>query len=414
MTPDQEPVAAGDNPDATLARLGLLDLRPVYQPVVDLRDGTVVGYEALARGRADSGLESPAQLFAAARAERVVGEFDRACREAALRGFSAAGGEDPSSFALFINAEADALGEGAIDLPKSLHTLVVEVNEQALVSRPDAVLRALTRFRREGWGVAIDDVGADSRSLALMSLLYPDIIKLDLRLLSERRSGDVARIVTAVGAESELRQAIVLAEGIDSEEQLATARAFGAVLGQGFLLGAPAPLPDTLPEPGRKLRLTSSGGDPWGSSPFSRVTNWKRPARGSRELAARTAALVARQALELGESVIVLGAFPDNGQMTDGEARMLKELATSVAFVGAIGASEELEAAGVRTGPLAPEDPLRGTWTIAALGPNCNACFVAAERADGDFDFAISYDRDLVVESAMLMMARVAPLKAAV
>ena len=136
MTPDQEPVAAGDNPDATLARLGLLDLQPVYQPVVDLRDGTVVGYEALARGRADSGLESPAQLFAAARAERVVGEFDRACREAALRGFSAAGGEDPSSFALFINAEADALGEGAIDLPKSLHTLVVEVNEQALVSRP--------------------------------------------------------------------------------------------------------------------------------------------------------------------------------------------------------------------------------------------------------------------------------------
>ena len=259
--------------------------------------------------------------------------------------------------------------------------------------------------------MAIDDVGADSRSLALMSLLYPDIIKLDLRLLSQRRAGDVARIATAVGAESELRQALVLAEGIDSEEQLATARAFGAVLGQGFLLGPPAPLPDTLPEPGRKLRLTSSGGDPAGASPFSRVTNWKRPARGSRELAARTAELVARQALELGESVIVLGAFPDQGQITDGEARMLKELATSAAFVGAIGASAELEAAGVRTGPLAPQDPLRGTWTIAALGPNCNACFVAAERTDGDFDFAISYDRDLVVESAMLMMARVAPLK---
>ncbi|MGZ8633634.1 MAG: EAL domain-containing protein, partial [Solirubrobacteraceae bacterium] len=261
-------MAAGDSPDATLARLGLLDLQPVYQPVVDLRDGNVVGYEALARGRADSGLKSPAQLFAAARAADVVGEFDWACREAALRGFSVDGGDDPSSFALFINVEAGVLGEDIVDLPKSSHTLVVEVNEQALVSRPDAVLRALTRFRGEGWGVAIDDVGADSRSLALMSLLYPDVIKLDLRLLRERSSGDVARIVTAVGAESELRQALVLAEGIDSEEQLATARAFGAVLGQGFLLGPPAPLPDTLPEPGRKLRLTSSGGDPWGSSPF--------------------------------------------------------------------------------------------------------------------------------------------------
>jgi EAL domain-containing protein (putative c-di-GMP-specific phosphodiesterase class I) len=413
MPPDQ-PMPAGDaDADATLERLGLLDLRPVYQPVVDLRDGRVVGYEALARGPADSKLESPAQLFAAARAEDVVGEFDRACREAALRGFSVEGGIDTSSFALFINADADALGQGVTELPQSRHTLIVEVNEKALVSRPDAMLRALTRFRSDGWGVAIDDVGADSRSLALMSLLYPDVIKLDLRLLRERSAGDVARIVAAVGGESERRQALVLAEGIDSEEQLATAQAFGAVLGQGFLLGEPAPMPDTLPTPGRKLRLTSTGGDPWGASPFSRVTNWKRPAQGSRKLAARTAELVARQALELGENVIVLGAFPDEGQITDGEAQMLRELADSVAFVGAIGASAELEATGVRTGPLAPEDPLRGTWTIAALGPNCNACFVAAERDDGDFDFAISYDRDLVVESAMLMMARVAPLKPA-
>ena len=411
MTPDQP--APDADADATLARLGLLDLQPVYQPVVDLRDGRVVGYEALARGPADSKLESPAQLFAAARAEDVVVKFDRACREAALRGFSVDGEDADAAFALFINADVDALGEGVGDLPQSRRTLIVEVNEKALVSRPDAVLRALTRFRREGWGVAIDDVGADSRSLALMSLLYPDVIKLDLRLLRERSAGDVARIVTAVGAESDSRHALVLAEGIDSEEQLATARAFGATLGQGFLLGEPAPLPNTLPAPGRKLRLTSTGGDPWGASPFSRVTNWKRPARGSRKLAARTAELVARQALGLGQSVIVLGAFPDEGQITDGEAQMLRELATSAAFVGAIGGSPDLEAAGVRTGPLAPEDTLRGTWTIAALGPNCNACFVAAEREDGDFDFAISYDRDLVVESAMLMMARVAPLKTA-
>jgi EAL domain-containing protein (putative c-di-GMP-specific phosphodiesterase class I) len=414
MPPDQSvPAPNDDAADATLERLGLLDLRPVYQPVVDLRDGQVVGYEALARGVADSKLESPAQLFAAARAEDVVGQFDRACREAALRDFSvdadAAGAG--SSFALFVNADAEALGEDVSDLPRSSHTLIVEVNEKALVAKPDAVLRALTRFRSDGWGVAIDDVGADSRSLALMSLLYPDVIKLDLRLLGERSAGDVARIVAAVGGESERRQAIVLAEGIDSEEHLATAHAFGAVLGQGFQLGEPAPMPATLPAPGRKLRLTSTGGDPWGASPFSRVTNWKRPAQGSHALAARAAELVARQALGLGENVIVLGAFPNEGQVTNGETQMLKELATSAAFVGAIGASPELEAAGVRTGPLAPDDPLRGTWTIAALGPNCNSCFVAAEREDGDFDFAISYDRDLVVESAMLMMARVAPLE---
>ena len=57
-------------------------------------------------------------------------------------------------------------------------------------------------------------------------------------------------MVTAVGAEAERRHATVLAEGIDSEAQLEMARAAGATLGQGFLLGEPGPLPDPLPDAG--------------------------------------------------------------------------------------------------------------------------------------------------------------------
>lgn len=409
MTSDEPTPPSGDA-GATLERLGLLDLRPVYQPVVDLRDMRVVGYEALARGRADLALESPAELFAAARAQDVVAEFDAACRAAALRDFLVEGSD--AAFSLFLNAEADSLGDQMPAMPPSRHTLIIDVTERALVSRPDALLRTLTRFRGQGWGVALDDIGGDSRSLALMGLLYPDVIKLDLKLLGARSPGDLARIVSAVGAESERRQALVLAENIDSEAQLAAARAYGATLGQGFHLGEPAPLPAALPEPGRKLRLTSAGGDPSSGTPFSRVTNWRRPTRGSRGLAEQTAALVALQALELGETASVLAAYPREDHVSAAELELLRTLASSVAFVGALCAPAELEAAGVRLGPLAPEDPLRGTWTVAAVGPNYNACFVAAEREDGDYEFAVSYDRDLVVESAMLIMARLAPLQA--
>ena len=62
------------------------NIEPVYQPIFDLRDGSVVGYEALARGRGGNGLASPEALFAAAREQGRVAELDRACREAALAG----------------------------------------------------------------------------------------------------------------------------------------------------------------------------------------------------------------------------------------------------------------------------------------------------------------------------------------
>ena len=162
--------------------------------------------------------------------------------------------------------------------------MVIEITEQALIANPDSLLHALTRFRDQGWGVAIDDVGADSRSLALMPLLYPDVIKLDLRRLSERDPADVARIVGAVGAESERRQALVLAEGIDSEEQLAAARAFGATLGQGYLLGEPAPLPGAAARAGAQAaadRLRRRRGGRAAVPPRDELEAPRRSARAS-------------------------------------------------------------------------------------------------------------------------------------
>ena len=160
-----------------------------------------------------------------------------------------------------------------------------------------------------------------------MPVLYPDVIKLDLRLLRDRDPEDVARIVTAVGAEAEKRLATVLAEGIDSEEQLATARAAGATLGQGYLLGEPAPLPAELPSPGRGLRLTSSGGVPENVVPFQRVTNWRRPAEGSGELAERTAALLSAQAAKLGDTGLLLAAVPDDDPLPADQLARYERLA---------------------------------------------------------------------------------------
>ena len=399
-------------PDAQ-ARLGPvdeLDLRPVFQPIVELRDGAVVGYEALLRsGPADGELHSAQALLAAARREDSMLALDLAARDAALQAAEEAGLDAP--FSLFLNADPATLDGGSPERPSTRLTLVVEVTEQALIAHPEALLRALTRLRSAGWGIALDDVGADSRSLALMSLLYPDVIKLDLRLLGERPPEERARIVTAVGAEAERRRAAVLAEGIDSEEQLAAARAYGATLGQGYLLGTPGALPEPLPPPGRGLRLPGGGSDAFGPPPWERVTNWRRPCTGSRRLAAEAARLIVDHAAALGSTAIVLASLADESHGPGSVARY-RWLPERVAFVGVLNAGRSFKGTGVHSGALAADDALRGTGTLVALAPEFAACFVVREQGPDEWSFAITYDRDTVVECALPLIARMEPLEA--
>ena len=164
------------------------------------------------------------------------------------------------------------------------------------------------------------------------------------------------------------------------------ARVAGATLGQGFLLGKPGPLPDPFPVPGRKLRLAGAGGDPSGPLPFARVTNWRRPVHGPLALAERAAALLTEQAAALGPTGMLLAA-PDRSHASD----RFEALRDALGFVGVCEAG-----------------CLDDTWTEVALGPGFGACFVA-RRVEGDeWAFATSYDRELVVECALLLMARLA------
>jgi len=399
-------------PKGAVARLGpvdALDLRPVFQPIVDLRDGAVVGYEALLRGGAENGEVHGAEaLLAAARREDSVTALDLAGRDAALKLACDHGLDAP--FSLFLNADPETLDGSSPELPATGFTLLVEVTEEALIARPEAMLRALTRLRSAGWGIALDDVGGDSRALALMSMLYPDVIKLDLRLLADRAPADVARVVTAVGAEAERRRATVLAEGIDSEEQLAVARVFGAKLGQGYLLGAPEALPATLPAAARPLRLPGGAGDPFGATPWQRVTNWRRPSVGPRALSVHAIDVLVDQAAQLGETAVVLAALSDERY---GAATLERygHLAERVSFVGVLNAGDALAAApGVRGGALAADDPLRGTATFVALSPDFAACLVMRPTTNDHWEFTVTYDRDTVVECALPLMARMEPL----
>ena len=223
-------------------------VRSVYQPVVALETGAVVGWEALTRGPSGSALERPDALFAAASRAGRLEELDWVCRKAAVEGALAAG-LDAGPTALFVNVEPATLGSAlppglaeTLDRAAGLR-IVLEVTERAILTRPAALLAAVEFARERGWGMALDDVGVNPESLAMVPFVRPDVVKLDMSLVQGDVGPDLAYVATAVMAYAERTGAAILAEGIETPAHLERARTLGATLGQGWHFGRPVDRP---------------------------------------------------------------------------------------------------------------------------------------------------------------------------
>jgi EAL domain-containing protein (putative c-di-GMP-specific phosphodiesterase class I) len=274
------------------------DVRVVFQPLVDLRSGEIVGLEALARGPRASAFESPLALFAAARRTGRIAELDWVCRAVAFRAFQEA--NLPPAMSLFVNVEPESLtAECPPDVARfvaraeSVLRVFVEVNDRALAADPAGVLAAVDRAREMGWGIALDDVGGSRAPVAMLPIVRADVVKLDLRLLNKASPDDSAAIITSVLRYVEATGAALLAEGIETKTEARWARALGATYGQGMYLGAPGPLNDRYPAPGTPVRLmTIATVDLRITSPFALFED-REHQRMDRDLLQRVAAMVA-------------------------------------------------------------------------------------------------------------------------
>jgi EAL domain-containing protein (putative c-di-GMP-specific phosphodiesterase class I) len=396
----------------------------VYQPIVDLRTNETVAYEALARGPRGTELESPAALFARARELGTEAALDIECQAAALGG--ALERALPASVPLFVNAEPRWLHTpwppqlGAIrDRAGERLQVVIEITERALIDDPAGLLTAVNRIRAAGWGVALDDVGADPASLALMPFIDPDIIKLDLRLIQEHTSAEIATVVNAVIAQAERSGAIVLAEGIETEQHRDRALAMGAVLGQGWLLGRPGPLPGEYPalgrvQPGHELAFSRPRHES-PATPFEMIRAVRPVRSATKALLLPMSHHLERHARRASEAPVLLAAFEDVEHFTAGTAVRYEELGPRCAFVGALGAGmSDHPVPGVRGANLAADDRLRGEWVVCVVGPHFSGALIAKDLGDDGpdrerrFDFVITYDRDLVLDAARSLFARIA------
>jgi EAL domain-containing protein (putative c-di-GMP-specific phosphodiesterase class I) len=395
-------------------------VRSAYQPLVDLYSGETVGYEALARGPRGTRLERPDLLFEAARVAGLEREVEWECQRAALQG-----GIDAHlahGQALFVNVEPRLL---RAERPEHVATLLdealerfsvfAEFTERSLTDRPAEVLAAVQRLRERGVGIALDDVGADPRSLALMPFLAPDVIKLDLRLVQENPSRQVAEIVHAVSAEAERTGALVLAEGIETEQHRQTALSLGARYGQGWLFGRPGdlrPAASAVEHPISRPPRTEHSAH---ASPFETVAARRPVRRGTKRLLLSLSLQIEAQAANLGASAVILSTFQEAEFFTAKAAARYSRLSQHAALAGALGVGLSAQPApGVRGVAIEHVDPLRGEWDVTVIAPHFAMAFVARELGDGGadmerrFDFATTYDRDLAIAAARALMSRVA------
>jgi EAL domain-containing protein (putative c-di-GMP-specific phosphodiesterase class I) len=219
-------------------------LRMVFQPIVDLESEDVVGYEALARFPPRP--ERPTEAwFAEAGAVGLRQELELAAVAAALKSLP----ELPPHLFLAVNAMPDTLV--STELEELLFTapperLIVEITEHAPVHDYEALNSAIQSLRGRGIRLAVDDAGAGFASLRHILLLSPDIIKID-NTLTHHVNLDAARRAVAAGLISFATElgAVVVAEGIESVDELDALRSMGARLGQGYYLGRPGPIAAT-------------------------------------------------------------------------------------------------------------------------------------------------------------------------
>jgi EAL domain-containing protein (putative c-di-GMP-specific phosphodiesterase class I) len=243
-------------------------LATVFQPIVDLRDRSVLGLEALTRGPEGTFLHAPLRLFELAAESDLAFELDRECRRRALVSARSL----PPGKKLFINVLPSAVYDPEFqeaslvshlgELGLTPDRIVLEITEKDAIHNYEVFAEALREFTRIGFKIAVDDVGAGHSGLEKIAHLNPNYLKLDRELIRDIDSSYIRReMARALKAFADKIGSTIIAEGIEREAELQSLVELGIEYGQGFLLARPAAgLPAFLPgaRPTQALGLSAS------------------------------------------------------------------------------------------------------------------------------------------------------------
>lgn len=241
-------------------------LKVLFQPILDLKSGQIIGHEALVRGPSDSPLHAPDALFKTAALHERVAELDAACIQTIL----AAANETRLKGQLFINVNPVSLLDPHLDSERLSDWLsengllasrvVLELTESMPGFDYTTLREVVAKLKGLGLRVAMDDLGEGSSNLRLWSEIKPSFVKLDRHFVSGiHQDPHKVSFVRSIRQMADDAGAQIIAEGIEQGSELRLVRRLGIGYGQGYLIGRPASLPALVPNADALISLHEPG-----------------------------------------------------------------------------------------------------------------------------------------------------------
>ncbi len=223
----------------------------LYQPILDFRTGTILGWESLTRGPLESSFRSPVVLFETAEQLGRLFALEKLCRESAIQNAGHLSGGQK----LFLNIHPKTMADPEFTPGNTLRLMekaglkpddiVFEITEQHSLQEFELFYQTLEHYRSQGFKIAVDDAGAGYAGLSTIAQLRPEYIKLDKSLTENIHKDPVKRalVETTVTFANKIGSQII-AEGIETKAQAVCIKDIGVHCGQGYFIARPsAPKP---------------------------------------------------------------------------------------------------------------------------------------------------------------------------
>ncbi len=220
-------------------------IKTVFQPIIDMKTAEVFCYEALSRIEGESIFAGPAELFQAAQNFHMTNGFEKLCRNKALESARKSGLNKPLCLnicpSIFQHDGEEQESELFRELFKYKDKIILELTERFYIEKTDQFTQAVNFFRKQGFRFAIDDLGSGYMGLKMLSELEPFLVKMSRFLIQDiNLSTKKQRLMESVISFCHKINALVVAEGIETSNELETLKKMNVDLGQGYFLGRPS------------------------------------------------------------------------------------------------------------------------------------------------------------------------------